>query len=255
MNPTITSSIAFVCVFGGALLGMLLRQVMPEHHLNDDSKDVIKLGVGLIATVTALVLGLVIATAKSSYDMQDEALKHASTKIILLDRVLDQYGPEASEARALIKSTLAHRLDQIWPEERSLTEAPILSDTVRTFKNSSIERKIRQLSPQNETQRGIQIRALQIGGEIMETRWFVMGTMDSSIPVPFLVIVVFWLTIIFVSFGLLAPRNTTVIVVLFVCALSVSCAILLILEMAQPFSGFMKISSAPLRFTLSHLGL
>jgi len=76
----------------------------------------------------------------------------------------------------------------------------------------------------------------------------------SSVPVPFLVVVVFWLTVIFGSFGIFAPRNATVIAVLIVCALSVACSIFLILEMDQPFRGVMKISSTPLRFTLSHLG-
>jgi hypothetical protein len=247
------ASIVFVCVFGGALLGILLRAVMPEHHLSDDSKDVIKLGMGLIATIAALVLGLVIAAAKNTYDTQDAAIKHTVAKIMLLDDVLARYGPEANEARDSIRRTLARRLDEIWPEERSKTEGEASKAAFPTVGADGVVYNLWQLAPKNDAQRGLQARALQIGGEILETRWFVLGSMGRSVPLPFLIVVVFWLTIIFISFGIFAPRNATVIAVMFVCALSIACAIFLILEMDQPFSGVMKISSAPLRFALSHL--
>jgi len=250
VNPTLTALIVFGCVFGGTLLGMCLRAVTPVHHLSEDSKDVINLGIGLIATLTALVLGLVIATAKSSYDSQELSVKHIAAKFLLLDRELAQYGPETREARDLIRRSLAHKLNEIWPEE-SKPE----TDTAKTPPiTEGIQERISQLAPRSETQRGLQSRALQVTSDILETRWFVLGALGRSVPLPFLVVVVFWLTIIFGSFGLLAPRNATVVVVLFVCALSVAGAICLILEMDQPFTGLMKISSAPLRYTLAHLG-
>jgi hypothetical protein len=122
------------------------------------------------------------------------------------------------------------------------------------FAAQGFEARILQLAPQNDAQRWLKSQALQIGSDLMETRWLVLGGLGSSVPPPFLVVVVFWLTIIFGSFGLFAPRNGTVVAVLFLCALSVAGAIFLILEMDQPFQGLMKISSAPLRYTLSHLG-
>jgi hypothetical protein len=253
VNPTEIALIVFACVFTGAMLGMFLRAFMPEHHLSEDSKDVIKLGMGLIATIAALVLGLVIASAKSSYDTQDAAVKHIAAKALLLDRELAQYGPETRESRDLVRRILAHKVDEIWPEERS---QPARLDTSEAAPFAGeLEQRIRQLTPQNDAQRWPQSRALQITSEIMETRWFVSGGMGNSVPLPFLIVVVFWLTIIFGSFGLFAPRNATVIAVLFVCALSVAGSIFLILEMDQPFKGMMKISSAPFRYTLSHLGL
>jgi hypothetical protein len=251
LNPTGIALIVFVCVFGCALLGMFLRKVMPEHHLSDDSKDVIKLGIGLVATIAALVLGLVTATAKSSFDTLDGAVKHTAAKIMILDRTLAQYGPETKEIRGIIRNTLAQRIDQIWQQggfQQSGLETP---DPVPAAEG--IEGRIRQLAPQNDAQRGLQSKALQIAGEIMETRWFVLGNTGSSIPLPFLIILVFWLTFIFGCFGIFAPRNATVVAVLFFCALSVASSIFLILEMDQPFSGVMKISNAPLRYTLSHL--
>ena len=252
MIPTEIALIVFACVFGGALLGMFLRVLTPEHHLSQDSQDVIKLGMGLIATMAALVLGLVIATAKSSYDTQDAAVKHSAAKVLLLDRVLANYGPETKETRDLLRRTVANRLDAIWPEDRSQPARLDGPEAVSTAQG--IEARILQLSPQNDAQRWLQSQALQIGSDLMETRWLVLGGLGSSVPLPFLVVVVFWLTIIFGSFGLFAPRNLTVVAVLFLCALSVAGSIFLILAMDQPFEGLMKISSAPLRYTLSHLG-
>ena len=252
MTPTEIALIVFACVCGGLLFGMLLRAVMPAHHLSGDSADVIKLGMGLIATIAALVLGLVIASAKSSYDTQDEAFKHIAVKVLLLDRELAQYGPETKETRDLVRRILAGKVDEIWPEERSQPARLDTSEAAPVV--GELEGRIGQLAPHNDAQRWLQSRALQITGEIMETRWFVSGGMGSSVPLPFLVVVVFWLTIIFGSFGLFAPRNATVIAVLFVCALSVAGAMFLILEMDQPFRGMMKISSTPFRYTLSHLG-
>lgn len=254
MNPATIASIVFVCVFGGAVVGMLLRAIMPEHHLSEESRDVIKLGMGLIATIAALVLGLVIATAKSTYDLQDSAVKHAAAKIIRLDRVLAQYGPEANQAREALRHTVALRIDEIWPEERSQTGKMNTSGVIPVVGHDGIDSTISRLEPRTDAQAAIKKRAFKIGGDIMETRWFVQGGAGNSVPVPFLVVVVFWLTIIFMSFGIFAPRNATVVAVLFVCAISVACAIFLILEMDQPFKGIMKISSAPMRFALSQLG-
>ena len=252
MIPTHIALIAFACVFGGALLGMFLRVLLPAHHLSEDTKDVIKLEVGLIATMTALVLGLMIATAKSSYDTQDEAVKHTAAKVLLLDRMLANYGPETQEARELLRRTVAARLEAIWPADRSHRvrwEAPEAGFAAR-----DIEARILRLSPQTDAQRWLRTQALRLDRDIMETRWLVLGRLGSTVPVPFLVVVVVWLTIIFGSFGLFAPRHATAVVVLFLCALSVAGSLFLILEMDQPFDGLIKISSAPLRYALSHLG-
>jgi hypothetical protein len=232
LTPTEIALVVFACVFSGALLGIFLRSLIPEHHLREDTKDVIKLGMGLIATMTALVLGLMIATAKSSYDTQDGAVKHTAAKVLLLDRMLSNYGPETKEARELLRRTVASRLEAIWPEDRSQPARFDAPDAM--FTDRGIEARILQLSPRNDGQRWLQTQALRVGRDITETRWLVLGRMASSIPVPFLVVVVLWLTIIFGSFGLFAPRNATVIAVLFLCALSVAGSIFLILEMDQP---------------------
>lgn len=252
MSPTGISLIVFACVFAGALLGMFLRGHIPKHHLSADTENVIKLGMGLIATIAALVLGLLIATAKSSFETQDTAVKHTAARVLLLDHMLANYGPETRAVRELLRRTVALRLEAIWPEDRF--QHAKFEPHEAAPAATTIEMLILQLSPKTDSQRWLQSEALRVGRDIMETRWLVLGGLGSSVPVLFVVVVVFWLTILFGSFGLFAPRNATVIAVLFLCALSVSGSIFLILEMDQPFDGLMKVSSAPIRYALIELG-
>jgi Protein of unknown function (DUF4239) len=241
--------IVFACLFGGALLGMVLRAVLPEHHLSADSKDLVKLGMGLVATMSALVLGLLIASAKGSYDRLSDDLTQISANLILLDRVMAHYGPETQDARDLLRHAVVRALDQLWPKSGSQhiqLEPPSGPEDLYD--------KIHELSPQNDAQRLRQAQALQLSTELAQKRWLLVEQSGSSIPMPFVVLLTFWVTVIFVSFGLFAPSNATVIVTLFVCALSVSGALFLILELDQPFVGLIQISSAPLRNALAHLG-
>ena len=252
MSPTEIALIVFASVFTGALLGMFLRVIIPKDHLSAETENVIKLGMGLIATIAALVLGLLIATAKSSFETQDAAVKHTAARVLLLDHMLANYGPETKAVRELLRRTVALRLEAIWPEDRfqHANFEPHGAAPAAT----TIERLILQLSPKTDAQRWLQSEALRVGRDIMETRWLVLGGLGSSVPLLFVIVVVFWLTILFGSFGLFAPRNVTVIAVLFLCALSVSGSIFLILEMDHPFDGLMKVSSAPIRYALSELG-
>jgi hypothetical protein len=228
---------------------MLLRKVLPDDHLSSDSKDVVKLGVGLIGTMAALVLSLLISSAKGSYDTQSAEVVQLSTEVILLDRVLAHYGPEAREPRELLRRTVARVIEQIWPERSAAPSSPTPSRGMEAFYD-----KIQALSPQNDAQRALQAQALTISISVGKTRWLLAEQTARSIPMPFLVVLVCWLAFIFVSFGLFARPNTTVIVALFICALSFSSAIFLILELDQPFEGLIQISSAPMREALGRLG-
>jgi hypothetical protein len=244
--------IAFACIFCGALLGTFLRSVLPEHHLSQDSKDVVKLGMGLLGTTAALVLGLLIASAKTSFDTQNTEVKQAAANIVLLDRALAHYGPETKDTRDMIRHAVEFRLAVTWPEDGSTPGRLDTPETTPTVER--IETKIHELSPQNDTQRWLQSRALQIAGDLQRTRWLLFGGAGDTIPMPFLVVLILWITVIFVSFGLFAPLNGTVFAVLLVCALSIATSIFLVVELGGPFEGLLKISSAPLHYTLSHLG-
>lgn len=252
MNSLPTALIAFACTFGAVLVGTFLNTVLPEHHLRDASKDAVKVGTGLIATLVALVLGLLVGSAKNSFDAVSSGLTQGSAKIILLGELLSQYGPEAKEARDLLRHGAASTLQLIWPDEENAKAQLEAFEQMNGSEN--VQRKLRELTPANEVQRLILAQALQLSGDLAQAHWLLVAEMRSSLPTPLLVVLVFWVTTLFVSFGMFAPRNATVIVVLVVCALSVSTAIYLILEMSQPLEGLIKVSSAPLRKALEHLG-
>jgi hypothetical protein len=228
---------------------MFLRATLPEHHLSADTKDVVKLGMALISTMTALVLALLIASAKDLYDTQNKELIEMSAKISLLDRVLATYGPESKEARELLRAGVARGLGQIWPQDGS---APSQLDPTAT-RGEGLYARIQELSPQTDSQRALREQALTLTMGLGYARWLMFAQGSSSISMPLLIGLVFWLTTIFSSLGLLAPRNGTVVATIFVCALSVSGAIFLMLEMYSPFDGLIQISSAPCN-TLAHLG-
>jgi hypothetical protein len=250
MSPLSISLVVLACVFGGALAGMALRAVLPEHHRSTESRDVVKLGMGLIATMSALLLGMLIASAKSSYDTQKSELTQVTSRIAFLDTVLAHYGPETKDARAALRAAVARGLDQIWSKGPS--QAPPVRPVAA--RGDAVYDRIQELSPKDEIQRSLQAQASSMAIDLGQTRWLMFMQRGSSVSTALLVVVVFWLAIIFLSFGLFAPPNATVTATLFVCALSVSCAIFLILEMDRPFEGMLQISSAPLRDALARLG-
>ncbi len=249
MSSMAISSVVFACVFGGALFGLLLRALLPTHHLGAESKDLVKVGMGLIATMAALVLGLLIASAKSSFDSQKSELAQMSANVILLDRLLAHYGPETKEARDLLRGAVTSLLERIWHENDSQS-----AKFQPTTAYEKLYDMIQDLTPKNEAQRSLQAQALKVGIDIAQTRLLLFAQRGSSIPLPFLVVLVFWLTILFASFSLFAPANATVVATLLVCTLSVSGAIFLILELDRPFDGLIQISSGPLRNALTQLG-
>ena len=252
MNSIVVSSIVLAIILAGVLLGAFLRNALPGHHLADDSKDAIRLGTGLVGTIAALVLGLLIASAKSSYDSQSSRVTQTTASIVLLDQVLAQYGPEAREARALLRSAIAPLVERIWRENNS--GATKKEPFAASAGAETAFAKILGLSPQNDVKRALKDRAVQISTDLAQTRLLLFAQADSAIPMPFLIVLVFWLTIIFAGFSLFSRLNPTVIAALVVFALSASAAIFLILELSQPFSGLMQISSAPLRNALAPLG-
>jgi hypothetical protein len=245
------SVFAFACILGGTFLGMFLRKKLPEHHLTGDTKDVVRLGTGLIGTIAALVLGLVIASANGTYQTQSSQVQQLTANIVLLDRTLAQYGPEADSARNLLRRAVASMADRIWRENGSDTgkAEPFDASTAAL----SFYDEILKLSPRNEAQRSLQARAIATANGLAQTRLLLFANAGATIPMPFLVVLISWLAIIFTSFSLFAESNATTVIALCIFALSASAAIFLILELSQPFTGLMAISSEPLRNALAPL--
>ncbi len=246
------ASVVFGCSFGAALIGMILHVKLPDHHLDTDSRDVVKLIMGLIATMSALVLSLLIASAKSSYDQQKNELNALSANILLLDRTLEFYGPDAKAARDRLHDLVLQTHDRIWSPEGVRPEN-LDSKATRASVSANIEQLL-SLSPKTDVERMMQSRAVQESESIGRSRLLMVAQLGSSISWPFLTVLVFWICVLFLGFGLFARFNATVTVALLVGALSVAGAIFLILELNDPYRGLMRISDEPLRNAIAQLG-
>lgn len=236
---------------------MIVNAILPKHHLNTESKDVIKIAMAMMATLSALVVSLLISTAKTSFDEKDSELREQSARVIMLDRVLAQYGTETQTSREILRAMTEEKLRAIWGSDaESEQQNEIDSSLLRTQDSSieSLQTLIHHLSPKDEKQRSLKQKAVEITFKIEEGRWRLLEQLDGRIQWPFLAMLVFWLTVVFASFGMFAPRNMSVIAALFVCSLSVAGAIYMIVEMDEPYGGFIKISSKPVRAALDQLG-
>lgn len=248
MRSLVTSLIAFAALFGGAMFGMFLHSWLPPSHLNEDSKRIVNLGAGVIGTMAALVLGLLVASAKGNYDTQNNEVLDASAKLAVLDRVLAQYGSGSKPTRERLRQVVGQAVDRLWPRDRHGSVG------IESQGANDLLSMIQALPAPNDAQRNLKGQAFSIGVSLMQTRWLVYAQQANSASALLVGIVVFWLTINFISFGLFAPRNATVIVTLLLCAVAVSGAIFLMLEMYQPFGGLIQISSAPLRNVVAQIG-
>jgi hypothetical protein len=246
MNSIAISTVVFLCVFGAALFGMFLSPLLPVRHQSSESKDTVKLGMGLVATTVAVALGLLIGSAKNFYDTQSNEMAQLGANFILVDRVLVQYGPETTDARAALHSLLADTLKS--SKNRSQAYQAIRSGT--RF-SDGVVRKILELSPKDDNQRLLKLQAMNVAFQIGQTRWLMFEQNAVPIPKLMLAMLLVWLVVLFLSFGIFAPRNLTVFAGLFLAAVAVFGVIFLILEMFQPRSGLIQVSDAPLRQALA----
>jgi Protein of unknown function (DUF4239) len=249
MSSIVISLVVFACVFGGALVGIFVHSFLPNEHLDSDSKDAVRLAMGLVATTVALVLGLLIASAKGFYDTQSSEVTQLAADVVLLDKILSHYGPDTKEIRTLLRSSVADMVDVTWARE-----GPNNTHFATSTTSQALFDGIQGLSPQNDNQRFLQSQAASTAIKLGQTRSLMAAQKASSVPMPLLVVLVFWLTLLFVSFGLFVRANVTVVSSLLASALALSGAILLIFEMYHPYAGLIQVSSAPLQAALAQLG-
>jgi hypothetical protein len=252
MNTLETASMVFGCSFGSGLLGMLLHVKLPDDHLDAGSRDVVKLVMGLIATMAALVLSLLIASGSSTFQSQQNDVHLLTADVILLDRVLSYYGPDAKESRDLLRQGVAAVHDRIWSPDGA--QAADLDPSATRGVVDAFIASLKGLSPKNDSQTTLKAQAMQISQNLGQTRLLMFEQSGSSIAWPFLTVLVFWIGMLFLGFGLFARFNGTVVVALFIGAISVAGAVFLILELSAPYQGFMRISDAPVRNALAILG-
>jgi hypothetical protein len=251
MNSTWITLVAFVSTMISALAAIFIRERLPAHHLKGESQEFLKLVLGLIATIAALVLGLLISSAHSNFDAQQAEVQHLSVDYYQIHRILDRFGADAAADRSLLRSIVASDIERIWAKERGAASqyAPL-----------SVEREggrlfdgIAVLPTKTDLARFGQSRALELLASVAETRRLLSEQSRGSLSRPFLVVLIAWLAVLFFGFGLFTRINATVVAALIVGSLSVAGAIFLILEMNQPYGGWMQVSSAPLRDALAQM--
>lgn len=252
MSNVLVALLIFLCLFASALLGTWVRSRLPDHHLSDESISVIKLATGLIATMAALILGLLVSTAKGTFDTANAELVSTAARVVQFDRVLARYGPETEPIRLQVKQRYGEVLLLLASRDPDLLSR--LDNPQAIQRSEALLREVEALAPTTDRQRALKAHALQLMDEVFATRWLVLLQAHASIPPTMLVILVAWLSIIFGSFGLFAPRNYTLIAVLMLCALSTSASILLVEELNRPLDGLISLSLSPMRDSLSRLG-
>jgi hypothetical protein len=249
MNIILIAAVLFACLVGAALLGRCVHRYLPEDHLSADSRDSVKLAMGLLATMTALVLGLLVSSAKDGYDTKRSVVIQMAAKVAFLDRVLALYGPETAEARGDLRAAVADSVRRIWPTDKggSPKFAPNqeMGDTLYV--------SIQRLSPKDDSQRVLKAQVATLMVDLGQLRSLLIAQSIPSISIPMLIILVSWLVVIFFGFSLIAPPNATTMLALVASAFSVACAIFLILELDHPFGGLIHIPSEPLMNLLTHL--
>ena len=248
METEITCIITFGCLLAAVLIGMALRHFL-ESHLSGDTKDAVKLVTGFLATMAALVLGLLISSAKGTYDTTRNNVILMAGKVGFLDRALAAYGPDASEARSALHGAVGEAVRDMWPKESHKT-AQIAPDANAGY---AVLVAIHQLVPHDDIQRSIKAQAASTAIELGQLRSLLLAQSTTSISKPMLIVLIYWLTIIFLAFSLLAPNNATATLALIISALSVSGAIFLMMQLDRPFSGVTRIPSEPMRNALNQL--
>ena len=252
MSPTVVALIILVIVFGGAMCGLWLQQVLPDQHLSADTKDVVRLATALVATISALVLSLLVSSANSSFARFDDELTQNAARVIMLDRTLDEYGPSTRAIRDSLKARFERRMELVYATEAEQAETTDRFGAVTQEEN--IDSRLFALDPHGPAQQGLQARALELNDEINTTNALIHVQREDSLPWPLLMVLGTWLTLIFSTFGLFAPRNPVVTGALLVCSMSAAGAVFLILELNSPFTGVIRVSIAPMREALLLLG-
>jgi hypothetical protein len=252
MSPIAETVIVLICVFASGLLGLYLRSVLPQQHVHEDSLAMVRLCTGVIATLAALVLGLLVGSAKGTYDRLNNQVTTTAAAIVLLDRALAQYGPQTNEARSSLRAAVASTVSTLFSAHgHGVADFDTREALAR---GENLQAELRRLTPENDAQRLLQARALELANQVAQTRMLAITQAQSSLPAVFLVILVLWLSTMFAGFGLVTKNSPTVVITLFLCALSVAGAVLMIEELNRPLEGLMRVSSEPMRYALAHLG-
>jgi hypothetical protein len=249
MIYSVIGLISFVAIFGSAVLGIFAARALPENHLGAETRTAVSVSAAVVGTLSALVLGLMISTASSSFSARSSEVTAISVDLIRMNRMMQRYGPEADDVRAKLRTYATAKMQELFPAAGEPSKAK--DATIRMMETT--QDAILSLAPTDETHRWLRSQALTISDSLLQARWLLAEQAVSSIPLPFLILLIFWLAIVFASFGLFAPPNATAIAALCLCSMAVSGGITMILELDSPFSSLVRVSAEPMRQALAQI--
>ncbi len=252
VGPVPIGAIIVAILFGSALVAMAVSRFLPPEHLNSETKSVVSVSAAVVGTMSALVVGLLISSSNASFTSTTQQVTQISADALDLDRLLRRYGPEAQDLRGLLRRYTAARLENLFPKDTN--HSPDLEDVTSLAMLEELQDKVLALNPSNPAQRWLQPAAEQLIGKMMTSAWQLGQANLNKTPLPLLVLVMFWFTVIFASFGLFAPRNITAVVMIFFSAAAIGGAIRMTTELQKPFDGVARVSSVPLTQALDIMG-
>ena len=250
MTSTWIFLVSFFAIIVGCATGMTLRVRLPKGYLNAENREMIRLGAGLLATLAAVLISLTIASAKSSYETQDVHFRQFAAYLVEADQLLARYGPEATGMRRLMRQAVPAAIDRIWREKVTASQ-----DTAFTPRSlaEQLYSAAEALSPTNDIQRMLKARIEQAIADLARTRLSMFADGDTPVLTPFMLILIFWLVVVFGSFGLFVEPGPVVFAALLVFALSISTALFLVADLSRPFAGLLQIPKEQLKHTLAPL--
>jgi hypothetical protein len=249
MNSILIGLGVFATIFVAAEFGIALRKRIPDAHLGSEAKDVIRLVTGITATTSALVLGMLVSSAKTYYDSWNTQIAETASEVVTIDRLFADYGPETAQIRVQFANLVEGGVERIWPKRDPLQVA-LKPQQV----GDDLLHQVEALTPKDSLQTVAKSQIMPMITTLRQGQWrMYLRTQQTSMPVPLLVIVISWQALIFVSMGLFAPPNPTIHVTFVLGALIISAAVFIILEMYSPFRGILTISSAPITDALRQM--
>lgn len=261
MSEIESALLVFVLVLAATAVGVVLRPRLPEEHKADETVQLVQLVIGMLVTFAALVLGLLTAAAKDSFDTVAADFRQHAAQLIQLDAQLRDYGPDADSARRQLRDYTAAIVASTWREKGGQSEndghnelpGQQLEDARLGQTLRAAGREIRRLEPRDAYHRKLADEALASLIQLDHERWKLIEEARNSISKPFFAMLTFWLMAIFLSFGLIAPRNALALVTITLGALSIASAVYVIVDLETPLSGSFSISGEPMRDALAHL--
>lgn len=252
MSPLNVSIITFLVVVAGGFAGRLIRARLPDHHLDSSTTDTIKMGIGFLATLAALVLGLLVSSAKASFDAKGELIRNVAVQILQLDGNLRRLGPPAQPVREKVLQLVSAQVARMGSGQEPLTHMPQVG---RAGGSAIVDTQhvLAAIGASDPASRGTVDKAAERVEQLEQFRYIAIASGGSSITVPLLVVLLLWLSGIAAGWNVIGAPNRTVLGVTVLCALSMACAIFLILEMDTPFGGLVHVSLEPLQAALTQL--